>query len=372
MPCELTPPGTRRRVLVAMSGGVDSSVAALLLSREGYEVIGVTMQIWPSSSSAGAEGGCCSLAAVEDARRVADKIGIPHYVLNFQEVFEKEVITPFAEEYLAGRTPNPCITCNERMKFGHLLLRASALDCHWVATGHYARVGEDRASGRYLLRKGLDPRKDQSYTLYGLNQRQLSRTLFPLGGLTKETTRSIARQFGLPVSERPESQEICFIPEDDYRGFLKQFAPDRVRAGPIRDVSGNTVGRHSGIAFYTVGQRKGLGIASETPLYVIRIDPEQNTVIVGPRECLARRSALATRVNFIAIESLRHVMEVTAKVRYSVREGDARIVPQPGGEEVLTEFLEPQSAISPGQAVVWFDKDIVLGGGIIKASQKPA
>ncbi len=355
--------------MVAMSGGVDSSVAAALLLEEGYACIGVTMQLWPEDLPREHESGCCSISAVEDARRVANKLGIPYYVLNFADIFVEEVIDRFADEYLRGRTPNPCIVCNEKVKFGAFLEKALELECDYVATGHYAIVERDEASGRYLLKRGRDRQKDQSYTLYGLTQEQLSRTLFPLGPYLKEETRRIARELGLITAAKPDSQEICFVPEGDYRAFMERYRPESKRPGPIVDLQGNVLGQHQGIAFYTVGQRKGLGIPHPTPLYVVAIDEVNNALVVGPREAVEGWSLLADPVNFIAVPQLDGARRVTCKIRYRVQDAPATIEPAPEGG-VITRFDEPQAAITPGQSVVWYDGDVVVGGGIIQKDLK--
>ncbi len=306
---------------------------------------------------------------MEDARRVANKLGIPYYVLNFADIFVEEVIDRFADEYLRGRTPNPCIVCNEKVKFGAFLEKALELECDYVATGHYAIVERDEASGRYLLKRGRDRQKDQSYTLYGLTQEQLSRTLFPLGPYLKEETRRIARELGLITAAKPDSQEICFVPEGDYRAFMERYRPESKRPGPIVDLQGNVLGQHQGIAFYTVGQRKGLGIPHPTPLYVVAIDEVNNALVVGPREAVEGWSLLADPVNFIAVPQLDGARRVTCKIRYRVQDAPATIEPAPEGG-VITRFDEPQAAITPGQSVVWYDGDVVVGGGIIQKDLK--
>lgn len=357
------------RVLVAMSGGVDSSVAAALLVKEGYECIGVTMQLWPDDLPTSDESGCCSLSAVEDARRVANKLGMPYYVLNFAHSFAEDVIEQFAAEYLKGRTPNPCIVCNEKVKFGTFLQKAIELECDYVATGHYCRSGFDEERGRYVIRMGKDPSKDQSYTMYGLTQEQISRVLFPLGEYMKEDVRMIAEELDLITARKPDSQEICFVPNNDYRGFMERYAPESKRPGNIVDMDGNMLGQHDGISFFTIGQRRGIGIAHPTPLYVVEIDEKTDTVIVGPKEAIEGFSLLADPVNFVAVEELSKPMEVTCKIRYRVQAAPAVIQPDARGG-VITNFEMPQRAISPGQSVVWYDGDVIIGGGIIDRDLK--
>ena len=355
-----------KRVVVAMSGGVDSSVAAALLVEEGYDVIGATMQIWPSWLPASqAEGGCCSLAAVEDARQVAAALGIPYYVLNLQEPFEDEVIRPFAEAYLRGVTPNPCLVCNTRLKFGSLLAKARALGATRLATGHYARSGFDPGKGRYFLRRGVDPRKDQSYALYGLDQGQLAASLFPLGGLRKGEVRSLARDRGLGVAEKGESQEICFIPDDDYAGFLRTYRHEALAPGPIVDRAGCLLGHHQGLARYTVGQRRGLGIAAQEPLYVLALRPASDEVVVGPEEALYQGELWAEEINWISLATpLPASVEVRAKIRYSAPLAEAVVYPQ-DERRAKVVFDRPQRAVAPGQAVVFYQGDEVVGGGTI-------
>lgn len=353
------------RVLVAMSGGVDSSLTAALLVQQGYDVIGATMQIWEEGREDGDDRGCCSLSAVDDARRVADKLGIPYYVLNFRQLFQETVVDYFIAEYGAGRTPNPCIACNRRVKFEGLLQKALALGAEYVATGHYARIGYDGGRGRYLLRKGADAAKDQSYALYHLNQHTLKHFLMPLGEYAKTETRRMAREFGLAVADKPDSQEICFVPNDDYQAFLADKAPESLRPGDIVDTGGRILGRHRGLPLYTVGQRKGLGLAAGRPLYVVALDNERNQVIVGSDADVFASELIAGDLNYIAFDRLDTPLKAAAKIRYSAREAPAVI--EPAGEGLArVRFETPQRAITPGQSVVFYDGDIVLGGGIIQ------
>jgi tRNA-specific 2-thiouridylase len=350
----------KKRVVVAMSGGVDSSFAAFLLKEEGYEVIGVTMQIWPRN------GGCCGIDAIEDAKRVAAMLNIPHYTLNFREVFAKRVIHNFCEEYRNGRTPNPCIRCNQHIKFDALLKVARGLGAY-VATGHYARIEYNNKRGRYLLRKGVDAKKDQSYVLYTMTQDQLSSTLMPLGNLTKDEVREVAKELGMRVADKPESQEICFIPDGDLGRFFRDYLPEAMKPGPIVDKEGKVLGKHKGIIFYTIGQRRGLGISSKEPLYVIRIERDKNTVVVGTREDLRGDELIAADVNYVA-EVIDHPVKVRAKIRYTHQEAEAVVTPR-GSGKVHVRFKEPQYAITPGQAVVFYEyeeEDILLGGGTIE------
>ncbi|WP_166511930.1 tRNA 2-thiouridine(34) synthase MnmA [Desulfallas thermosapovorans] len=351
-----------------MSGGVDSSVTAALLMEQGYEVIGATMQIWDPGRTevAGDFVGCCSLAAVEDARSVANKLDIPYYVLNFYDLFRQSVVENFCQEYLAGRTPNPCVVCNRKIKFEALLKKALALGADYLATGHYARIDYDESTGRYTVKKARDPRKDQTYFLYNLTQQQLAHTLMPLGDYTKDEVRRMAAERGLKVAEKPESQEICFVPDNNYRNFLRENVADNaIKPGPFLNLEGQEVGRHEGIAFYTIGQRRGLGLAMGERVYVVDIDPVRNAVIVGPEEALDRKRLLAGDLNFISIAQLTGPRQVEAQIRYNARPAPATITPLPG-DLVQVEFATPQRAITPGQAVVFYQDDYLLGGGTIR------
>ncbi len=354
-------------VVVAMSGGVDSSVAAALLKQQGYDLIGVTLNVWPEQPLVEADTrrtACCSLDAVDGARRVADLLGFPHYTLNFREIFDRAVIQDFVAEYAAGRTPNPCVRCNRFVKFQALLEKARALGAEYLATGHYARIGRS-PDGRFTLSRAADGSKDQSYALYSLTQEQLARTLFPLGGQTKKETRRLAAEMGLATADKPESQEICFVQDNDYAGFLRTREPSVVRPGPIRDRDGRQLGTHSGIAFYTVGQRKGLGIATGKPLYVVDILPEENAVVVGELESGYSGRLIAVDLNWVSTAPTLQPLRVAAKIRYRAPAVPATAHLLEDGR-LQVEFDEPQRAITPGQAVVLYNGDDVVVGGTIR------
>jgi tRNA-specific 2-thiouridylase len=358
------------RVVVGMSGGVDSSVAAALLVEQGEEVVGVTLRVWPWREAPAAPerfGSCCSPQTVDDARQVARRLGIPYYLLNTEREFDRTVIQNFADEYRAGRTPVPCVVCNQALKFGSLLARARAWEAVAVATGHYARVERDGATGRWLLYRGRDERKDQSDFLWPLTQAQLARARFPVGGLLKEEVRARARALGLPVADKPESMEVCFIPDDDYRGFLRGRIPEAFRPGPILDRRGRALGEHRGLAAYTVGQRRGLGVTAKRPLYVLALDPERNAVVVGEAEELDSGRLVAGAVNFIPFDWPRGEVRVRARIRHG-HPGAAAVVRAAGSPDerrVEVLFDAPQRAVTPGQSVVFYQDDLVVGGGII-------
>jgi tRNA-specific 2-thiouridylase len=363
-------------IAVAMSGGVDSSTVAAMLRAEGHNVIGLTMQLWNQRRLAGHEGmpeqvtgRCCSLDDVYDARRVAETIGIPYYVVNHEERFERDVVRPFVEEYLSGRTPIPCSLCNNHLKFDQLLTVARQIGADQVATGHYARVEFDEPRGRWLLRRPKDTAKDQTYFLFGLTQEQLSRTLFPLGNMTKPEVRERARQAGLVIAEKPDSQEICFVPGGDYKNFIDAYLAEQGdalpdTAGELVTASGEVIGEHNGIHNFTVGQRKGLGVATGSPLYVIQIRGDARQVVVGPQEELYSRNLRARRINLIAVDQLREPMRVAVKIRHRHEPAPA-VIEQTAPDEILATFDQPQRAITPGQAAVFYDGDIVVGGGWI-------
>jgi len=357
----------KKRVVIGMSGGVDSSVAAYLLKQQGYDVIGVTMQIWQDKNKEAKEreGGCCSLSAVEDARRVCDKLDIPFYVMNFKKIFEKLVIDYFVDEYILGRTPNPCIACNKFIKFDALLERSKALEAEYVATGHYAIIMYDEGYKRYIIKKSAAPLKDQTYVLYNLTQDQLRHILMPLGEYNKEQVREIARELDLRTANKPESQEICFVEDNNYGRFISERRGDEIRPGLFVDTRGKKLGTHKGIAHYTVGQRKGLGIALGKPMYVVEIIPDKNLVVLGDETEVFSRELTASQMNFITFEKLEGPIEVKAKIRYSAKEAEAKVIPI-DIDRVRVVFEEPQRAITPGQAVVFYQGDVLVGGGTIE------
>jgi tRNA-specific 2-thiouridylase len=353
----------KQRVLLGMSGGVDSSVAGFLLREEGYEVIGVTMKVWPQDCVSRAEDKCCGPQAVADARSVAHALGIPHYVVDEADQFEKLVINYFSSEYQAGRTPNPCVMCNEKLKFGKLWEKAEALGCDFIATGHYAII--EQQTERALLRKGVDPTKDQSYFLFSLRQEQLRRALTPLGRMAKVEIRSIARTLGLKVADKADSQEICFVPGQDYKAFLRShLGRDEFHSGGIYDLEGNFIAAHDGIEMFTIGQRKGLPGGSARPRYVVDLDPETNRVIVGEAEDLLVEQFEIDRVNWVSCAPAIDAIEATIKIRYN-HPGTAATLTPLGGSRLRVDLRTAQKAITPGQAAVFYDDDVVLGGGWI-------
>jgi tRNA-uridine 2-sulfurtransferase len=351
------------RIVVAMSGGVDSSVAAALLSREGHEVIGLSMQLYDQQQGAITFGSCCTLDDLYDARRVATAIGFPHYIVNFERKFEEHVVSDFVREYAAGRTPIPCVHCNGDLKFASLVERAEGFDAEAVATGHYAQVDFDEDTRRHRLKRGVDARKDQSYFLFTLTQAQLARARFPVGALDKAAVREEARRLGLQVADKKDSQEICFVAPGEHAGFVGRRTD--IPAGEIRDRDGHVLGRHGGVHRFTIGQRKGLGLASGVPLYVVNIDAEAAAVTVGPREDLERTTLTAARVNWMSGEVPIGPVRAAARIRYRHQEALATITPLGGGRASVI-FDQAQSAITPGQAVVFYEGDVVLGGGWIE------
>jgi tRNA-uridine 2-sulfurtransferase len=363
-------------IAVAMSGGVDSSAVAAMLRADGHNIIGLTMQLWNQRRLSGhagmpesVQGRCCSIDDVYDARRVAETLGIPYYVVNHEERFERDVVRPFVEEYLAGRTPIPCSLCNNHLKFDQLLIVAQQIGAEKVATGHYAQVVFDEVINRWLLKRPADRSKDQTYFLFGLTQEQLSRTLFPLGGMTKPEVRELARKHSLVIAEKPDSQEICFVPGGDYKRFVEAYlteqgdAPTEI-AGEMVTTDGKVIGEHAGVHNFTVGQRKGLGVATGSPLYVIQIKNDTRQVVVGKDEELYSRTLRAHRVNLISTVELREPMRVSVKIRHKHQPAGA-VIESVGPDEVQVTFDEPQRALTPGQAAVFYEDDIVVGGGWI-------
>jgi len=374
-------------VVVAMSGGVDSSLAAFLLKEKGYGVVGISMKLWDFKEVGGdphPDGRCCSIEALNDARSVCEKMKIPHYVIDFKDDFKKEVISNFVEEYRKGRTPNPCVICNTKIKWRSLWEKANALGADFLATGHYARIEYDDEKKRSLLLKGIDSTRDQSYALWGLSQENLSKTIFPLGNLAKKEVREEARRQKLKVAERSESQEICFVADDDYPRFITEWLENqdqgpalsgvegaradgqgkKIQPGPILDLRGEKIGEHKGIPFYTVGQRRGLSIALGRPQYVVKIELEENAIYVGDNDDLLRSAFVVSNPNWIAFDALEKETECTVKIRYQHRPQRAIISPLTIGE-VMVKFGKPERAITPGQSAVFYQDDVVLGGGII-------
>lgn len=364
------------KVLMAMSGGIDSTVAALMLHKEGYEVVGITMKTWDYASSGGTksnkETGCCNIDSFNDARAAAVEHGFPHYILDIRDEFGDFVIDNFVEEYLAGRTPNPCVMCNTHIKWRALLKRADALGCDFIATGHYAQIHQ-HTNGRYFIRKGIDDTKDQSYVLWGLQQDLLSRTLLPLGTYHKKDIRQMAHDFGYPeLAKKNESYEICFVPDNDYRGFLKRRVDgleERVDGGNFVDMKGNILGKHKGYPFYTVGQRKGLDIALGKPAFVTSIDPETNTVVLGEETDLNGSEMIVSKLNWIKFDGITEGMEAITKIRYKDKGALANLYTDNNG--IRVKFYDDVKGIAPGQSAVFYDGDDVIGGGIIQRTKQP-
>ena len=353
----------KKRVVVAMSGGVDSSVAAYLLLKQGFEVIGVTLKLF--NSKAVDTGRCCGSKGVNDAREVAFKLGIPFYVLNYVSEFKKEVVDYFSLEYKNGRTPNPCIICNEKIKFGSLLKKAMALNAEYLATGHYARVAYNKTSRRYVIKKGKDKNKEQSYFLFSLPQRSLRHALFPLGGYRKPEVRKLAKRIGIKVHNKPASQEICFIPDNNYKNFLIKRDPKIDKPGAILNTKGQVLGRHKGICFYTIGQRKGLGVAHKKPLYVLAINKRKNTIVVGEVDEAYSKGLIAKDINWVGVNGVNKPIRAKVKIRYKQPSAMATLS-RFDKNKVKIVFDKAQSSITPGQAAVFYKGDTVLGGGVIE------
>ena len=358
------------RVLVAMSGGIDSTVAAMMLHDQGYEIIGITMKTWDYASSGGSkkETGCCSLDSINDARKVAVDMGFHHFIVDIREEFGDYVIDNFVDEYIAGRTPNPCILCNTHIKWSALLKRADAMNCDFIATGHYAKIASE--NGRKFIKKGLDPRKDQSYVLWGLSQECMDRTMFPLGDFTKDEIRKMAEDYGyIELSQKPESYEICFVPDNDYRGFLKRRLPDleeKVRGGSFVDVNGEFIGTHEGYPFFTIGQRRGLGTAFGTPKYVTEIRPQSNTVVLGDVKDLMKNGMYVGQLNSMKYDQIPNLDDINTMVRYNSSGVMSSLKNENG--KIYVSFKANVQGIAPGQSAVFYEGDQVIGGGIIEHS----
>ena len=353
----------KKRVLLGMSGGVDSSVSAILLLEQGYEVIGATMRLWEPNDEE--ENRCCGSDAVNDAKRLCDKLGIPHYTLNNKQEFKCHVVDTFIKEYENARTPNPCIECNKYIKFGEFYKKAKELECDYIATGHYAKIEYSEKYKRYVLKKSNEEKKDQTYFLYYIPKEQIEHIIFPLQDNTsKQITREIAEKNNLEVAHKKDSQEICFIPDNDYQSFLKKYSNKKHKPGNIVLKTGEILGKHEGLTNYTIGQRKGLGISYKEPLYVIKLDNLRNEVVVGTEKDLYSKELIATNLNWIAIDKIEGQLEVKAKVRYRAKEAECIVIPE-DYDKVKVVFKEPQRAITPGQSVLFYDDDIVIGGGKI-------
>jgi len=358
---------TKETVVVAMSGGVDSSVAAVLLHEEGYNVIGITMKLWDFEQVGGNinhESGCCSISSFNDARSICVNLGFPHYILNFSQEFHKNVVEGFIDEYLAGRTPNPCVQCNTKIKWDTLIERSKELGADFIATGHYARTSKSPDTGRFELYRAKDKNKDQAYALWGIRQPSLAKTLFPLGEYSKPQVRELAKKFGLSTAEKPESQEICFVPDNNYHRLL-QSRNSNISSGDMIDTSGKVIGRHDGIPFYTIGQRKGLGGGFKKPMYVVDINAEKNLITIGDQQALLSDEFIIDEINLIGISKVKEKINCEIKIRYNDDGHAGSIFPEEDGS-IRVKFDKPQKSVTPGQSAVFFQDDNVLGGGIIK------